>query len=100
MSLPENLDEDYTIDGVNKKKIPNATTALVCGIISIPFAGLIGIILGIIALSSASGAIKKYEANPEMYLESSFKNAKAGQICGIIGVIASILWMVYIFGRL
>ncbi len=100
MNNTENLDQDFAIDKENPKKIPGATTALVCGIISIPLAGLVGIILGIVAISSAGNATKRYNESPEKYLESSLKNAKAGNICGIIGMVASVLWLIYIFGNL
>lgn len=69
-----------------KQKLPNSGGILTMGILSIVFAGGIGIILGIIALSLSGGAIGKYNANPELYTESSFKNAKAGKVCAIIGV--------------
>ncbi|MCR9172827.1 MAG: hypothetical protein NXI10_10060 [bacterium] len=103
MTDSENLDEGIThreSGGNIQQKVPGSTTALVCGIISIPFAGLVGVILGIIAISSGGGAIKKFEENPGNYTEGSLKNAKAGQICGIIGLVASALWLIYIFGRL
>lgn len=100
MNESENLDSGLTESGGNRKKTPSATGALVCGILSIPLAGLVGIILGIIAISLSGSAIKTYEASPEKYTEASYKNAKAGKICGIIGIVFSALWLVYVFGNL
>lgn len=67
--------------------LPNASGAMVCGIIGIVLSlGLFGIILNIIAISLAAGAINKYNQNPGMYTESSLSKAKAGRTCGIIGL--------------
>lgn len=79
--------------------LPNATAALVLGIISIPTCicyGIPGMACGIIAIILGSKAIKLYKANPGVYNPSSFNNANAGKICGIIGVILSSLFLVYI----
>lgn len=79
--------------------LPNATAILVLGICSIVGCfcyGIPGIICGIIALIMGGKAMREYEANPNMYTTSSFNNAKAGRICGIIGTILSILYFVFI----
>lgn len=49
-------------------------------------AGLLSLILGILALVQGNNAIKLYESNPGIYTEKSLKNAKAGRVCGIIGL--------------
>lgn len=95
-----NLDDDYAQGNNKQKKVPSSTTALVCGIISIPFAGIIGIILGIVALSFANTAISKFDASPDQYTQSSLNNAKAGRVCGIIGLVGSVLWLIYVFGNM
>jgi len=69
-----------------KKNIDGATAALVCGIISIPFAGLIGSILAIIAIVKSNQCKAAYNLNPSLYNESSLKNANAGKTCGIISL--------------
>jgi hypothetical protein len=70
------------------QNIPNATTVLVLGIISIPscFCAIIGVVCGIIALVLASGAKKIYNENPQLYSQSSYNNMNAGRICAIIGL--------------
>ena len=71
-----------------KEKVPNSGGALTCGILGVVLSiGLFGPILSIIAIALASGGIKKYDAIPELYTEGSIKNAKAGQVLGIIGLI-------------
>lgn len=84
---------------VIQESVPNATGALVLGIISIATCwcyGIIGITLGIIALVLAGKGNTLYMENPEKYTESSYKNLKAGKICAIIGLSLSALWIVYI----
>lgn len=80
------------------KNLPNATAVLVLGILSIVSCwlyGIIGVILGIIAIVLHKKDKAVYETNPAMY-EQSFKNSKAGNICGIIGLILSGLFLLYI----
>ena len=79
--------------------LPNATAALVLGIISIPTCfcyGIIGMACGIIAIILGSKAVKLYKENPGVYNPTSYNNANAGKICGIIGVVLSALFLLYI----
>ena len=79
----------YTQGGTNAQAggKGNGTAALVCGILAIAFCGLpiVGVILGIVALALAAKTIKR-----------SGKNGKttAGKVCGIIGLVLSILMLV------
>jgi len=78
--------------------IPNATTVLVLGIISIATFccfGIVGLTLGIIALILGGKSKKLYNENPERYTEGSYKNLNAGYICAIIGTSLSGLWILY-----
>lgn len=80
------------------RNLPNATAVLVLGILSIVSCwtyGVIGLILGIIAIVLHKKDKAIYATNPAMY-EQSFKNSKAGYICGIIGLILSALFFLYI----
>jgi magnesium-transporting ATPase (P-type) len=76
--------------------VPNSTTILVLGILSIIFAGLIGLILGIIALNMAGKAKDLYESTPDRYTKGSISNASAGRVCAIIGVVISGLVFLFI----
>lgn len=85
--------------------LPNATTVLVLGIISIVFAGLIGLILAIIALNMASNSKREYEANPGRYTASSMSKVNGGRICAIVslcllGLVLLILLLVLVAGNM
>lgn len=78
--------------------LPNATTALVLGIVSIPTCccgGFVGLVCGILAIVLGNKAMKLYMENPAYYNISSYNNANAGKICGIIGTVFSALFFIY-----
>ena len=92
------------MDQVNQTKslsVPNASTSLVLGVLSISMCycwGTIGLILAIIGLSMGAKAVGIYNANPDIYSEGSFQNANSGKICSIIGLVLSaisLLWTVF-----
>jgi len=83
----------------NQKSLPNATATLVLGICSLATCwvyGVPGLICGIIALSLHQKDKRTFQTNPKAY-EVSFKTAKAGFICAIIGTSISALWFL-LFG--
>lgn len=65
---------------------PNSTAVLVLGILSIVFAGLIGLILAIIALNQSANAKLDIDSQPGRYTESSISRIRAGRICAIISL--------------
>lgn len=73
--------------------LPNATIVLVLGILSIVtcccFYGLIGLVLGIVALILSRKDKENYLANINYFTISSYKNLNAGRVCAIIGLILS-----------
>jgi len=76
--------------------LPNSTPVLILGILSILSCccyGIPGLILGIIGLVLGNKDIKLYNANPNGYTISSYKNSKAGKVCSIIGLIFSALYL-------
>lgn len=82
--------------------LPNSTAILVLGILSIIFAGLIGIILAIIALSMSRNARHAYEDYPGEYTEASYSRVNAGRICAIVGlclvaVLVSVILAILVF---
>ena len=90
---------------MERQKLPNATTSLVLGILSLVTCicyGVIGLPLGIIACILGNKAIKEFNENPENY--ESVGNASAGKIMGIIGIILNtvfiltIVWILYKIG--
>jgi hypothetical protein len=87
--------------------LPNSTPVLVLGILSIVFCcwyffSIIGVILGIIALSIAGKDMALYRADKEKYTLSSYNSLKAGRTCAIIGLVVSfaifIIFMLVLFG--
>lgn len=80
----------------SKRQLPNATTVLVLGIISIVTSfcyGIVGIILGIIALVMAKKDLELYKENPEEY--DGYSNLNAGRICAIIGLSMGSLFFIF-----
>lgn len=91
----ENLDKPFGA----QQKLPNATAVLVLGIVSIPTCccyGVIGLVLGIIALALAAKDRKMYFANTAAWDAKSYANLNAGRICAIIGIILSALYLIYV----
>lgn len=101
------MDELDSIDTLESqstapKALPNATAVLVLGILSIVTCvayGVIGLVLGIIALVLSKKDKDLYMTNPTAYA-ASYKNSKAGKVCAIIGVSLSALFFLYIIGIL
>ena len=83
--------------------LPNATATLALGIISIVgcfLYAILGLICGIIAVAIHSKDKKLYQSDPARF-EVSYKNAKAGFICAIIGLSLSALYLIlliFVFG--
>ncbi|NVK63780.1 MAG: DUF4190 domain-containing protein [Flavobacteriales bacterium] len=81
-----------------QKVIPNANTVLVLGIISIVgciLYAIPGLVCGVIALVMYKKVKATYLSDKPAY-EASFKNAKAGYVCAIIGTILSGLFFLYV----
>jgi uncharacterized membrane protein YvbJ len=86
-----------TTNSEGSKSLPNTTVILSLGIISIAtfwLYGILGLIFGIIALVLFKKDKAIYMSNPHAY-GASFKNAKAGKVCAIIGVTLSGLMLLY-----
>lgn len=82
-----------------RRPLPNATATLVLGILSVVTCfcyGLPGIICAAIALGISGKSVKMYKSEPELY--SDYGNLKAGRVIAIIGLILSILTIVFYVG--
>lgn len=89
---------DFSSFQQKNQPVPNATAVLVLGIVSIVTCccyGVPGLVCGIIALVLAASGKRAYALNPAQYTEGSVKNLNAGKICAIIGIILSVLFMIY-----
>lgn len=90
--------------------IPDSTTVLVLGILSIIGSlcyGIVGLVLGIIGMALSARAERRYQETKERYQATSYSTLKAGRICSLIGLILSIvliivylLYFVWIFSEL
>jgi len=81
---------------MEQQKLPNSTLILVFGILSIVTCccyGIVGLILGVIAIVLAKKATQIYTENPELY--TGFQNVKTGKILAIIGIVLSVLTLIY-----
>jgi hypothetical protein len=68
-------------------EVPGAGTAQICGIVGLVlFFNLIGIICNIIAIVKGNAAMNEFALNPGRYTEASYRKAKSGKTCGIIGL--------------
>jgi hypothetical protein len=95
-------DQQNFISSPNQpSNLPNATAALVLGIISIVLAfcyGFFGVVCGIIGLVLANKDRKLYQATPELYSASSYSSLNAGRTCSIIGLIlGGLILLIMIF---
>lgn len=82
----------------SQRSLPNASAVLVLGIISIIGCccyGFPGVICAIIALVLYGKDAQLYQSNPEWYTASSYSNLRTGRICAIIGLIPSILFLLF-----
>ncbi len=73
----------------NKRELPNATTVLILGILSLVLFwlyGFISLVLGIIAWVLGNNQRRIYRESPGMYTEASFRNVNTGRTCAIIAV--------------
>jgi uncharacterized membrane protein len=89
-------DKSYlqNLNASNAQDLPNATTTLVLGILSI----VICFVCGIIAYVISNKDLAMYKANPELYTESSYKNIKIGRVCSLIGIVLQVVGLIaYIF---
>lgn len=78
-------------------KLPNANAVLTLGILSIVGCLLYilpGLICGIIALSLYPKVKRQYLQDPQRF-EASFKNAKGGFVCAIIGTSLAAFYILF-----
>ena len=79
-----------------QEQLQNSTLILILGILSIVTCccyGVIGLILGIVTLVLAKKATAIYAQNPDLY--TGFQNVKIGRILAIIGLVLSVLYMIF-----
>lgn len=80
---------------MEQQKLPNATAVLILGIFSILTCccwGVLGLVLGIIALILAKKDLALYNADPQLY--SNYSNLNTGRILAIVGIVLSAIYLV------
>ncbi len=81
---------------MEKQKLPNASAVLILGILSILTCccwGIIGLVLGIVALVLAKKDTALYMENPELY--QGYSNINIGKVMAIIGIILSSIYLLF-----
>ena len=82
----------------SRKNLPNSSTVLILGILSIVFScwyfSIVGIILSILALVLARKDLLLYFSDRAQYTFSFYNNLKAGRICAIIGFAVAVLFFI------
>jgi uncharacterized membrane protein len=82
----------------SEDNLSEANNAQTMGILSVcllcTFGGVVSLILGYIAYSKGKKAIKEYELNQYRYNLKSYNQAKNAKILGIIGSILGILYII------
>ena len=87
-----------------KQSVPNSSAALVLGIVSLVFSifpiffitTVLSIVMGIIAISLGSTCSRLGRENSQKYTEGSLRNANAGKVMGIVGLVISFLWVIFL----
>jgi hypothetical protein len=81
-----------------RQPLPNASTTLILGILSVVLGcGILGLILGIIGLVVSKEGRELYMQNPDGY--TGYGNLNAGRILSIIGIVigsVTMLWVVFL----
>jgi predicted PurR-regulated permease PerM len=82
---------------MEKPKLPNSTAIIVLGILSILTCccvdGVIGIILGVVAIMLAKKDTKLYNENPELY--DGYSNVNLGRTLAILGIVLSAIFLLF-----
>jgi hypothetical protein len=99
----ENLDLNQSPPFHQQSSLSDAKTAQILGVLSIVitfctccYGGVAGIVLGFLGLTKAKKAIAEYDANPGMYLQKSYNQAKTAKTLSIIGIVIGALGILYI----
>lgn len=82
-----------------QENLPNSALVLTLGILSIPFCCCfpLSLPLGIVAWVMGTKGKANFEKNPSQYTRSSYSNMNAGRVCGIVGVVLTVLYLAYTF---
>lgn len=79
------------------QRLPKDEGIQIMGIIAIFIPGIFGITLAILTIIFANQALRAYEINPELYLDSSLRKVKIGKKCAIASFfILGLIFLIFI----
>lgn len=92
----EETNSQFSNFEAQSQKLPNATTVLVLGILSIITCccyGVLSLLLGGVGLYLAKKDTVNYQQNPQAY--TNYDNLKIGKILCIIGIVLGVIYLLY-----
>ncbi len=97
MEQPKDLLTPESFYTHGQQPLPNATSSMVLGILSLVFCifyGVLAVVLGGIGFYLAQQDRKLLAINPELYTAQSIGNHRAGRVCSLIGLIMGGLFII------
>jgi hypothetical protein len=79
--------------------LPNSSTVLTLGIVSVVLCwchGIVGLVLAIVALILASKDMALYNSNPMAYTPVSYSNVRSGRNIAIIGLVLAGVFLFFL----
>ena len=95
----ENAQENSAPQSTRQVSLPNSSTILTLGIVSVVLCwchGVVGLVLAIVALVLASKDMALYNANPGAYTPTSYSNVKSGRNIAIIGLVLAGVFLFFL----
>lgn len=95
----ENAEIKSTPPGTQQIPLPNSSTVLTLGIVSVVLCwchGIVGLVLAIVALVLAGKDMALYSSNPGAYTPASYNNIKAGRNIAIVGLVLAGVFLFFI----
>ncbi len=95
----ENAEIKSTPPVTHQVPLPNASTVLTLGIVSVVLCwchGIVGLVLAIVALVLAGKDLALYNSNPGAYTPASYSNVKSGRNIAIIGLVLAGVFLFFI----
>jgi hypothetical protein len=95
----ENAEINSNPQSIRQIPLPNASTVLTLGIVSVVLCwchGIVGLVLAIVALIMANKDMALYNSNPGSYTLHSYSNVKTGRNIAIIGLVLAGIFLFFL----
>lgn len=95
----ENAEIHTSQQSARQSPLPNASTVLTLGIVSVVLCwchGIVGLVLAIVALVMANKDLALYNSNPQAYTLHSYSNIKTGRNIAIIGLVLAGVFLFFL----